>query len=313
MASISRQDGRWRARVTVEGKRVSKTFRTKAQAQAWASQVEQTGERYAAGMQTLADAMKRYAREVSPTKKGERWEVIRLKRLRGHQMASKRLSRLTADDIATWRDERLAAVSPGSVNRELNLLSAVFEQARREWRWIKTNPVRDVRRPKNPPPRDRRISEDEIDRICWALGYSGEVETKQHQVAVLFLLAIETGMRLGEMVGIDRSDVHPRHVRLNATKNGDPREVPLSVAARELIACAPFTVGRDVASTLFRKACRRAQVSDLTFHDTRHEAVSRLARKLDVLDLARMIGHRDPKSLMIYYNATADEIAGRLG
>ena len=56
-----------------------------------------------------------------------------------------------------------------------------------------------------------------------------------------------------------------------------------------------------------------AGLENLTFHDTRHEGLTRLARKLDVLDLARMVGHRDPRSLMIYYNATATEIAGRLG
>ncbi|MDC7252931.1 hypothetical protein NMY25_001792 [Wohlfahrtiimonas chitiniclastica] len=55
-----------------------------------------------------------------------------------------------------------------------------------------------------------------------------------------------------------------------------------------------------------------AKFVDLTFYDARHEACTRLARKLEVLDLARMIGHRDPRSLMIYYNPTASEIAERL-
>ncbi|MDR2015092.1 MAG: tyrosine-type recombinase/integrase [Azoarcus sp.] len=63
----------------------------------------------------------------------------------------------------------------------------------------------------------------------------------------------------------------------------------------------------------FRKACRRAQIVDLHFHDTRHEAITRLARKLDVLDLARMVGTRELKILMVYYNATPAEIAARLG
>jgi integrase len=50
----------------------------------------------------------------------------------------------------------------------------------------------------------------------------------------------------------------------------------------------------------------------LTFHDTRHEAITRLAAKLNVLDLARMVGHRDIKQLQVYYNAPAEEIAMRL-
>jgi len=74
-----------------------------------------------------------------------------------------------------------------------------------------------------------------------------------------------------------------------------------------------FASNQASGGQLFRRACQLAGVTGLTFHDTRHEALTRLARKLEVLDLAQMVGHRDPRSLMIYYNATASEIAGRLG
>ena len=57
----------------------------------------------------------------------------------------------------------------------------------------------------------------------------------------------------------------------------------------------------------------RAGIENLRFHDSRHSAITNLAKKLSVLDLARMVGHRDVKSLMIYFNPTAEEIAGRLG
>jgi len=101
-------------------------------------------------------------------------------------------------------------------------------------------------------------------------------------------------------------------------KNGDEREVPLSKEAVRLLQCMRpfkdpvFRLTDEVRDVLFREARDRAGIVGLTFHDTRHEATTRLARKLDVLDLARMLGHRDVKSLLIYYNATAQEIAGRL-
>lgn len=50
----------------------------------------------------------------------------------------------------------------------------------------------------------------------------------------------------------------------------------------------------------------------LTFHDTRHEAITRLAKKLHVLDLARMVGHSDIRQLHTYYNETAADIAARI-
>jgi len=73
-----------------------------------------------------------------------------------------------------------------------------------------------------------------------------------------------------------------------------------------------FDVTKESLDALFRKAKRKALIEDLTFHDTRHEAITRLAKKLNVLELARMVGHRDLKMLMIYYNETAENLAKKL-
>ena len=70
-----------------------------------------------------------------------------------------------------------------------------------------------------------------------------------------------------------------------------------------------FTVDSQVASTLFSRARIRAKIEDLTFHDSRHDAITRLAQKLNVLQLARMVGHRDIRSLQTYYNETAESMA----
>jgi len=70
-----------------------------------------------------------------------------------------------------------------------------------------------------------------------------------------------------------------------------------------------FTVDSQVSSTLFRRARIRAKIEDLTFHDSRHDAITRLAQKLNVLQLARMVGHRDIRSLQTYYNETAESMA----
>ena len=74
-----------------------------------------------------------------------------------------------------------------------------------------------------------------------------------------------------------------------------------------------FNLDSGTASRMFAVAIKNTGLKDLHFHDTRHEAITRLARKVDVLDLARMVGHRDINSLRVYYNATASEIASRLG
>jgi len=319
MASITKRGTRFRAEIRQQGRYFSKTFPTKREAAAWVLSVEADLDALdVPRSETMGMAMEKYSKEVSPSKKGCRWEQIRLARLGKDPLADIPIGKLTSADLAQWRDRRLLEVAPGSVNRELNLLSAVFERARREWGWIKGNPVRDIKRPRNPRHRERRISEDEVDRVVLSLGYQDVVETAQQQVAVAFLISLETAMRLGEVLGLAESDLRldQRYLIVQDSKNNDRREVPLSGRAIELLGKLSgrrlFSVSRDSASVLFRRAVFRAGIQDLTYHDSRHEAITRLARKLDVLDLARMVGHRDVRSLMVYYNATASEIAQRL-
>lgn len=331
MASFRKRSGGWRAEIVKRGVRESQTFPTKAQAVAWAIQREAEilagVPGHSAGVSSsLSDALKRYKLEVSPTKAGRRWEEVRLDKLDNElAFVGERIGDVTPDQIAEWRDARLKVVAAPSVRREMTLLSSVFEVAKREWRWCNANPVREVKRPGNGRPRDRRILDDEEQRLLARLGYvEGEPpETLQQELAFAFLLALETAMRQGEILSLTQANTRlaQRFVRLGTTKNGDTRNVPLSLRAVELLKLLIKGAGKREelfrlqsasADTMFRKARNELQIVDLHFHDTRHEATTRLARKLDMLDLARMTGHRDPRSLMVYYNATATEVAGRL-
>lgn len=328
MASFRQRTSGWRAEVCVNGVRDSATFNTKTEAKAWAAhrevELRQDARMGHKSSKTFRQALERFRDEVSPTHKGARWEINRINAiLRDYPtLVNKKLINLTTDDFVKWRTERQLGVSQATVRRNINVLSSVLNVARIEWKWLATNPLSDLKKPMKAPHRDRRISEEEIRLLLLALGHSEATpETMKQQVAVSFLLALETAMRAGEIYGLHWKHVNlgGRYVVLPDTKNGTKREVPLSKQAVQLLMQMKglgdnrvFTVSGDSASTLFRKARDKTGITDLRFHDTRHEALTRLARKLDVLDLARMVGHRDPKSLMIYYNATATEIANRL-
>lgn len=324
MASLRKRGRRWQVELYRNSQRESATFDTKAQAAAWALQreAELIGKRLPE--RTLADALKRYEHEVAPTHRGARWEIVRLRKFtQGFTGAATRpLQALTAVDIAQWRDARLRAVQAASVAREMNLLRSMFEAARRDWGWLHTNPMADVRRPGGHKARSRRVNDDEIWRLRCALGWPEDVppQNASQRTAVAMMFAVETAMRSGEIVSLAWDQVHlqQRFVHLNRTKNGDDRDVPLSTRAAELLRLLPhegplvFGLDATLRDVLFRKARTRAELTDLHFHDLRHEATTRLARKLDVLDLSRMTGHRDLKSLRHYYNPTASEIAQRL-
>ena len=190
---------------------------------------------------------------------------------------------------------------------------------------IDVNPVRDMRKPSAPKPRTRLPTDEEIERICLALGYDEpgqRVETKSHQVAVAFLVAIESAMRAGEICSLtwDRVDTSNRTVTLERTKNGHGRRVPLSTKAVELIEqlrgldpVRVFTLDSGTRDTLFRRARDACGIIGLTFHDSRALALTRLSKILDPYQLARVAGHSSLDMILVYYRESAEDIAKRLG
>lgn len=324
MASIRKlPNGKWIAEVRTKGKYKSRSHSSKAEAKSWADAEElKLGRREGiVEGKTLADAMKRYAREESPKKKGARWEIIRLEKLGRDELADIGLSTLRSCDIEDWiaRQDK-AGLKGASILREMQVLSAVLNTCRKRWKWLDHNPLEDVPRPKKSPHRDKVYSDEQVALILDALGFKGEVKTNRHRIAVAFLLAIETAMRQGEIFNIRVDDIHldARFVRLPDTKNGEERNVPLTKRAVELINCLGVergnlvTVPQGSAGTIFRRAVELAGLKGYTFHDARHTAVTRLARKLKPLDLAKMTGHKDIRMLNIYYNPTATDIAHQL-
>lgn len=317
MAAPKKVGTKWQHRVMVNGKRTSGTFDTKAAALAWEA-LQRTAPTGSTGAttQTNQDAFERYEREVSKKKKGYRWEALRLAAFCRSSLGPLKIKDTDESHIAAWRDERLKSVSGATVDREMNILSNVYTIARKEWKWIQSSPTSDVSRPKGNPPRFRRVAQEEIEQICIALGWRNAAPaTKQQRVAAAFLFAIETAMRAGEICKLTKRTVMPPVALVVDPKNGEDRRVPMSPRAIEIWNMVPNGFGITAASVdaLFRAARdERTTIEDLHFHDSRHEAITRLAKKLHVLDLARMTGHKDIRKLMIYYNESAEDIAAKL-
>ena len=303
MASFEKRGKRWRAHTCVNNIRKSKAFNSKREARAWADEIEE-------GLETgmLYQAFDRYKEFESPKHKSYRSECLRLERFK-REFDNVQLNEVKPSVLAAWRDKRLKEVKEGSVNRDISLLNAVLNLAMREWGWLDDNPLKAVRKPRNPPPRRRGVTQAEIDKILKVNRWCGVVESKRDQVSAAFLIAIETAMRASEILNCE---THPdrRVAVILDSKNGDRREVPLSSEALSLFnEVGKFTISAESLSTLFRRIKIEADIPDLHFHDTRSEALTRLSKKLDILQLARVVGHRDPRSLMIYYSASASDMA----
>ena len=330
MASILPHRDGYRVQVYVGGQRQSKVCATRREAAQWALEREAELAGRKLPDKTLRDALRRYASELDDERGGARWERIRLAAFERDPLALRRLAALGPDDFAAWRDARLrtqaqrrqTTVAPATVAREMNLLRSVLETARKEWRWLRTNPMADVSWPKSPKGRARRITPEEEADLTAALGVATlRADTATQRVGLAFLLALETAMRSGEILALTWPNVHlaDQYVHLPRTKNGDARDVPLSKRAVEILRALPLGFGPvfqlDAAArdALWRKARAKTPHLDIHFHDSRAEAIWRLSKKLDVLELARVIGHRDINSLLIYYRASASAMARKLG
>ena len=307
MASIQKRGSTWVVEVCIDRKRQSKSFATKREATAWGNEKEQNG---LAPRKTLSDLIEKY-RPIAEKHRGYQAELSRMNHLAGSDIGNVLLDRITPARLAEYRDSRLKEVAPVSVRREMIILSAMFKIAVDEWGWLSSNPLGTVKKPSPSKARMRGITSEEIETICKNLAPMRAGK----QVEAMFLFAIETGMRLSEILSIQWEDVSDKTVFLQRTKNGDSRTVPLSLKAREIIAGrrgidpeSVFTLAAHTAS----KAFQRASVSGVHFHDSRSEAITRLSKKLEVMQLAKMIGHRDLRSLMIYYAEKAEEMADKL-
>lgn len=324
MASFVKRSNNWRVIVSRLGVRQTATFTTKAEAQAWAAKTEDeilSGKRGKIKAVNLKKLLEDYAEKESPKKKGARWEQIRIKKICTHPIALIKLSDLTPSDFAKWRDSRLKEVSEASVRREWNILSAAINVAIKEWEWMSVNPLKAIKRPVSAPARERLFSDKEIDLLCHTLGYDPlkKPQTTTARVGSAMMFAIETGMRAGEIVALMWSDVAGSVATVKVGKTlAAARKVPLSTIAKQILGSLPkngdycFDLKTQQIDALFRKARDKALIHGLHFHDTRATAVTRLAKKLDILDLAKMIGHKDLRMLQVYYRDTAEEIAKRL-
>jgi len=331
-------------RVAGGGKRTA-TFDTMVQAKVWAREVERkkAAGTLGAGI-TVGDMLECYLDEVASKTDSAKWNTIRILMFVGDPLAQRALSDVITHDINLWISRRLSQpsartgkpVSGATVNRELNLLSAAFTYAIKTRKWIKENPCHGANRPPEGRARDRRLlTLDEIQALCAATGYAEDrdLTTIGARVGACFLLALETGMRSGEILRLRPGDYNreDRTIFVSATEKGGRkgarsgrvyahRTVPLTGRAIEILdqllqtmpAGQPYIAGltdqqRDAN---WRKYRDMSGVQDLHFHDAKHEAATRLCKFLDVIALSHAIGTKNLRLLRdTYYNNDAKHAA----
>lgn len=302
----------------------TKTFESRADAERWAREVEaniDTGyfrDRREVERTTLGQALQKYLEQISPKKRGLVAERNRILQLQAHPISLRPLASLRAKDFVEYRDERLKLVSANTVRLELALLSHLYTIAIKEWSMPLMHELRNVRKPQAGAGRERRLSAEEEKRLRKAI-YRPQARGTEVWLEACIDIALETGMRAGEILSLEWRQVKldTGTIRLEMTKNGSARTVPLTIKAAEILRHLPRDISGKVIPNFhdtsgldraFKRVCKAAKISDLHFHDLRHEAASRFAPLMTAQTLAKIMGWKAIQMTMRYYNPTDSEL-----
>lgn len=331
MASITKRGKVWQARIRRAGERIRvQTFDRKGEAEEWVRRTEaqmDRGEhvdRRAGEIMTLGEGLTRWEAEFLPAlaKGGQASEKNRLKALRNQDIAKMPLARIQRAHIRDYGLERGKTVGAHSVRLDLASISRVFTAAQEHWGMAYlSNPALKpkslgVRLPKEG--RTRRVSDEEQDQLIAACG------PKFRRVVVF---ALETAMRRNEIACLTWSKINfdRRTALVNEVEGDVARTVPLSNDAIAVLTDAPkrkrdpgsqrcFGMSVGAITQTMREVCIKAGISDLRFHDLRHEAVSRLFEHTDLRDMEikEITGHKTLQMLARYAHLRAGRLVSRL-
>jgi integrase len=326
MATIRNRNGKWQARIQRKGHpALAKTFLTQQDALKWARSIEVELDKGTytnicqAQKTTFGELIERYLREVTPLMRGASADTLRLKAILRRPIAKVNTLSLNSSRIAKYRDDRLKEVSAGTVIRELAYFSSIINHARREWDINISNPVLLVKKPPSPQGRNRILTLEEEQQLLIACKPKAN---RSIYTRPFVILALETGMRRGELLGLKWEDLDlvKRTAFLRLTKNGESRTVPLSPKAIETLQSLPRSIDGRVLpinyaalENNFKRARERAGISNLRIHDLRHTAVTRLSEKFsNPLELSAITGHKQLNMLKRYYHPNPETLAKKL-
>jgi len=315
MSTIRKHRGKWQSIIRVQGHPlISKVFVSKTDATRWANLTEVKLRREDTGIAKIKypkfeDVARRYIEEISINKKCYKDERSKILQFIKEAWAVYPINRIMPHTINKWKETALKTLSGGSVNRKLDVISSMYTTFKREWGYPVDNPVLQIRRPKKAEPRDRRLSSAEIDKLLRGNRTSPIMKS-------IIEIALETGMRLSEILRADHSYIEGHTLKIPIAKT-KPRVIPLTKRALNLLREAelPFKISKWQVSKQFRKLCIGYGIKGAVFHTCRHNALTdfMMKHKLNVPETMKIAGHTDPRMLLrIYNNLEAHHVAKKL-
>jgi len=340
----------YRVRMTVCGVRIDENFDSLHDARAFRDRkradlaldptmklvLQSKSAKRAISQMTLAVLLNRYLREVTPLKKDKRAETHRINKLLRFPIAALSIQMIDRFSLASFLSTgKTEGWSSSTARKYLMLISAVFTAASKKWGLALTNPIGTIEIPSNGTARSRRLLPGEYDAMLESLK-----RCRNKYVSTLFIVAVETAARRGELLKLQWKDVDlvTGTALFKDTKNSEDRKIPLSSLARSILKDLPrsdcdqvfpikeyqarsaFEMAQHRARKHYEKRCALSGVTpdsqflvDLRFHDLRREGTTRLfERGFDLMEAAAVTGHKTLGMLKRYTNLRAEDLAKKL-
>lgn len=325
MASFRKRYGKWNVRIRGSNhKTITKTFLQKDDAIKYARETETKIQRGTfedleqASQLTLRELLQQYkAEETSKKRQGES-EGYKIDKLCKHNIADRRLSKLTVLSIKKFRDEWSQTHNPSTVNKYITLISIAVKYARQTLAiYMPHNPCDYVKRLKEPEFNSDIITEEEEQRLL-----ANAPRSKATWIGLSLMLGIDCGLRRGEILKLKRSDINFQNstCMLRDTKNGTSRKIGLSPrVVRAMLEQPSHIDGRLINCTtkdqfkFYWEQLRRWSDVKKTFHSTRHTFASRCAMKgWTIQEISAQGGWKELKILKRYTHIAPEYLADKL-
>lgn len=314
-------DGKWYVDFTFDKKRIRKFGGyTKDQARNTLTKLkmeklnEKMGFRKPGGNERILfenfadDFLKLYSKQNKRSWQSDEFSLKNLKTA----FKGKYLQDIGPEDVERFRAKRRTEVSDSTINRELSCLKTLFNKAV-EWGKLESNPIAKVKKFREPNSKERILTQGEAQQL---------INEASPQLKPILITALNTGMRRGEILSLRWKDIdfHKGFIFIGDSKSGRSRSIPINMKVFETLKDIPQegefvffnsetkTHVKDV-KTGFKKACYRAGIKGLRFHDLRHTAASWMVESgIDLVTVSKLLGHSSITMTMKYAHPTPENM-----
>jgi integrase len=315
MATVRKHYRKWQAVVRVNGHpSMIKSFVSKTDAKRWAEIIEVKLRREEAGIARIKfpnfeEVAQRYIEEISVLKKSYSDEKCTILNFLKENWSTYPINRIVPDTINKYKNKRANELTGSTINRRLDVLSSMYTTFKKEWGYPVENPILCIRRPKRAEPRNRRFTDNELNKLI-------KGNRTSPKLRLIIEIALETAMRQGEILRVKHEDINGNTLFIPIAKT-KPRTIPLTLKAMSLLNNAelPFNITGNALSKQFKKLCSHYGIEDAHFHDLRRQSLTNfmLERNLSVAETMMIAGHSDPRMLLrTYNNLKVEDVAKKL-